>query len=101
MSRFRGVEWKYVVSLALVLALAMLMTVIVMLMLWQRDLVRAEALRGKAVLALWARPTPGKSGVAPDGDELQQELNKTVKAAGALCGAIRFNNRSMVTGRGS
>lgn len=98
MSRFRGVEWKYVVSLALVLALAMLMTMIVMLMLWQRDLARAEALRGKAVLALWTRPTPEKNGVAPDGDELQQELNKTVKAAGALCGAIRFNNRSMVSG---
>ncbi len=96
MSRFRGVEWKYVVSLALVLALAMLMTAVVMLMPWQRDLVRAEALRGLAVLDLYARQVPGQHDA-----ELRQELNKAVKAAGALCGAIRYNNRAMTAGPGS
>ncbi|GBE53510.1 sensor protein ZraS [bacterium BMS3Bbin14] len=102
MSRVRGVEWKYVVSLALVLALAMLTTVIVMLMPWQRDLVRAEALRGQAVLSLYARQSREKhDAAAPDGDKLRQELNKAVKAAGAICGAVRFNNRAMTAGPGS
>lgn len=101
MSRFRGVEWKYVVSLALVLALAMLTTVIVMLMPWQRDLVRAEALRGRAVLAQYARQPAGEHGTAPDNAELRRELNRAVKAAGARCGAIRYNNRAMTAGPAS
>jgi len=100
-SRFRGVEWKYVVSLALVLTLAMLTTVVVMLMPWQRDLVRAEALRGQAVLAQYARQPAGKQGTAPDNAELRQELNRAVKAAGARCGAIRYNNRAMTAGPAS
>jgi len=103
MPRSRSVELNYILSLAALLALAMLMTLLVMLMLWQRDMVQELAIRGKAALTAGMGRSPAPVEAVAGAVELRQQqlqrtLKKTARSAGALCGAIRFNNHELIAG---
>lgn len=102
MSRSPGIELNYGVSLAALLALAMMMTAFVMLILWQRDLVREQTIRGQTALSIGLSQNLASdysaAGPTDVPDHLQQMINITVESSGALCGATRFNDLEQFAG---